>query len=185
MIKDNNLNSLNANKIISNSLTTNSLNVNESFTLIRSPAFLAYLTSTQSNKTGQGESYFLGTNGTLTIAFNRGMQINSSGLFTCLYDGIYNIGVNIQSKGIDDVTIPLTIFFNVYNGNTLIDTYTTKILANSNPAEYTTYPANTLINLSKGNTIKIELFVLGLAGTTVDFVAIGSKYGTTFYGFMV
>ncbi len=53
------------------------------------PAFLAYLASTDSNVTGDGTGYTLGTNVAFTEVFDQGSNFNTNGTFTAPITGRY------------------------------------------------------------------------------------------------
>src|SRR5690349_8738436 len=58
-------------------------------TLPLQPAFLAYLASTDSNVTGDGTGYTLGTNVAFTEIFDQGNNFNTNGTFTAPVTGRY------------------------------------------------------------------------------------------------
>lgn len=63
-------------------------------------SFVAYLGSNQSNVTGDGTAYTLGTGATLTILTNNGSDFTTSGVFTAPTTGLYMFGCNVQIDGL-------------------------------------------------------------------------------------
>jgi hypothetical protein len=60
------------------------------------PAFLAYLPTSDTNATGNGTIYTLGSGTALTSVFDRGSNFNSNGTFTAPVTGIYLFSLVLQ-----------------------------------------------------------------------------------------
>jgi len=179
--RDGNFNNLNAKSINSSSLTTNNLIVNNSYSLIKSPSFMSYIPGPILNVTGSGTAYQLGSNGTYVNLYNRGMQINSSGLFTCLYDGIYNFVTNIFTIGYT-VSGSILMKLNVYNENVLEKVYISR--TEKNPSFISSSSMlNVQISLTKGQTVSVSIIVESEPTNNIDIHGLDTDIiGNYFYG---
>jgi hypothetical protein len=66
------------------------------------PAFLARLGAVDSNVTGAGTPYFIGTNVAFTEIFDQGGNFNTNGTFTAPITGRYFFTINVHYSGVTD-----------------------------------------------------------------------------------
>lgn len=149
--------------------TTGTVSVNSGLTVdstgrmtnAAQPAFLAYLASNDSNVTGNGATYTLGTNVALTEIFDQGNNFNTNGTFTAPVTGKYEF--------------LLTPYF---TGTTaLMTTCVAQIVTTARAYQITEiwYPAagdrsiqlSSLCNMTAGDTATFTVRIIGGAGNTV------------------
>lgn len=135
------------------------------------PAFLAYLASTATNKTGNGTAYTLGTDA-LTEVFDRGTNFNTNGTFTAPVTGIYDLRAQVTVTG---TTIATTFVISIV---TTDRTYTnTFIKAAGSQDESVSISA--LCDMTATNTATVTITVSGEAADTADIL--GAATVQTFF----
>lgn len=80
------------------------------------PAFLAYLGTEDTNVTGDGTAFTLGSGNALTEVFDQNSDFNTNGTFTAPVTGRYLLAVGIRSKGYDTSNTDLEISIVTSNG---------------------------------------------------------------------
>lgn len=140
------------------------------------PAFLAYLGTTDSNVTGNGTAFTLGSGNALTEVFDQGSNFNTNGTFTAPVTGKYNFSCGVHFVGLT------------------IASAAQIILVTSNRSVYLTVDAraagsstwgisgSVLVDMDAGDTATIQLVIVGEAGLTADVFGSGSPYPTWFSG---
>ena len=180
---DGNFNNINVRTINTSTLNTNNLIVNSSFSLLRTPSFMSYISDPIGNITGSGTIYQLGSNGTFVNLYNRGMQINSSGLFTCLYDGIYNFGVSLITAGYT-VSGVISMHLNVYNEGILSKVYISRF--DRKASSITSNFINVQIPLLKGQTLTSVIIVETEPSNTIGIFGFDQdEFGNYFFGNLI
>lgn len=151
------------------------------------PAFYAYLSATDSNVTGAGGLYFLGTTGNpLTILAQQGSGLATNGIFTAPVQGLYHFDSTII---LEDITLLMTnmdyIFF--VNGVNNIYGLNCSPAGISNAAGQFVVTASNSIFLPAGGTVQMALSIQNGAGNTADVRGgvTGTTVNTTFAGYLV
>lgn len=143
------------------------------------PCFRAYVTGTQTNVTGAGE--------TVTVQFNSeeydvGSNYSTSTYqFTAPVAGRYLFVANVYFEGIDSSKTGTHIFLNV-NSNQLVKhvTLTYPFGASGTQA----FPVYCITDMAASDTADVELVVYG-TGTTIDIVQDGSHTDSFFAGYLL
>lgn len=143
------------------------------------PAFFAYLGSADSNKTGDGTSFTLGSGNALTESYDRGGDFVTTGTFTAPVTGIYQLGMNVQVTGLTSshtlgyiaiITTAVSYVFDV--ANTWANNY-----ANTNCLSGTVNAP-----MTAGDTATFTVVISG--GTKVVGLT-GSRGYTNVYGHLI
>lgn len=142
------------------------------------PAFLAYLGSSDLNKTGNGSAFTLGSATALTEVFDQGSDFNTNGTFTAPVTGRYVLNFRCLVQG---CTIASSILLNIVTGNR---TYSN----NYNRAAAATdldLSTSTLADMDAGDTCTFVVVTGGEAGATDDiFGGAGSTIWTGVSGYL-
>ncbi len=142
----------------------------------KQPAFLAYLASTASNKTGNATVYTLGTDA-LTEVFDQNGDFNTNGTFTAPLTGRY-----LLSAGVFFTGCTIAQIFRVQ----IVTTARTYVAQQAHPAySGDQCPTLTVVaDMTAGNTATVACTVFGEAGDTVDIS--GSANASTFFsGYLI
>jgi len=144
------------------------------------PAFLAYLGTTDSNATGDGTSFKLGSGNALTEVFDQNSDFNTNGTFTAPITGRYMF---TASARFDDVTSSHnTTYIQI---NTSNGTYTQLLLNGGSvtiPGDVLIQPCMAFVDMDASDTADIQIIANG-STKTVDIVSLGR--GTFFAGYLV
>lgn len=141
------------------------------------PAFLAYLTSTQNDKTGTGTSYYLGTNA-LTEIFDQGSNFNTNGTFTAPIAGKYYFGAQATLVG---CTIASAMGLSIETSNRNYINSSTRAASNQN----FNMQVNNLCDMDAGDTFVCSISATGESGNTDDVFGNASHVFTAMYGNLV
>jgi len=144
-------------------------------TMPAQPAFLGVLSGTDSNVTGNGAAYTVGTNTAFTEIFDQNADFNVNGTFTAPVTGRYMLVVNIQMDNVaagmttgvfDIVTSNRT--YNVLNLNPLvmIDASTNDLALES----------NAIADMDTADTAYCSITISGGVGNTVDLETAGTFF---------
>ena len=146
-------------------------------TLPTQPAFLAYLASSDTNATGTGTIYKIGTQA-LTEVFDQNGDMNTNGTFTAPITGRYQLCGHVYLQAIGANASIARIQIDASNRDTLSD-------IELDDAQATTYgcQSNILMDMDAGDTAFVEVFVTGMAGDTVTVAGSGTAL-TFFSGFL-
>jgi hypothetical protein len=142
------------------------------------PAFLAYLASTASNKTGAGTAYTLGTDA-LTEVFDQGGDFNTNGTFTAPVTGKYDLGSGVNMSG---VTAAMTVgLFEIVTSNRIYSNVPFgpgKVFDNNTAIAYF---LSALADMDAADTATFRVTLFNGAGNDVDIT--GTAGATTYvYG---
>lgn len=146
----------------------------------KQPAFLAYLGTTDSNATGDGTSFTLGSGNALTEVFDQNSDFNTNGTFTAPVTGRYMF---TSSARLDDVTTSHTTSYTQIN--TSNGTYTQLMFdagAVTISGDIVIQPAMAFVDMDAADTADIQIVVSG-STKTVDVIALGRA--TFFAGYLV
>lgn len=155
-----------------NIVSSSMINVNtDGVTIPTQPAFLAYLDATQSNKSGTGTLYTLGTNA-LTEVFDQGNDFVTSGTFTAPVTGKYQLSVGMTWVGCTIAT----------SGSAVISTSNRSYqFTNSRPAGTSdiNITGSCLCDMDAADTAIVQVYSTGEAGDTDD--VLGQAAVETFF----
>lgn len=148
----------------------------------RSPAFLAVVSATQSNVTGNGTLYTIIND---TAVQNIGSNYNTgTGLFTASAAGTYFFTATVNMGGLNAAHVGGSFFF-ILNGATFYVGQTGSPVNQGDPAGDLSWVASNTLPLSAGDTVGVVLGVSGGAKVVSIFgTAIGNPV-TSFSGFLV
>jgi len=145
------------------------------------PAFLAYMGTSDSNVTGNGTTYTLGSGNDLTEEYDQGSNFDhTSGVFTAPASGVYNFFAVVKISGI-------TSAMTSYNANivtTAVSYSTTGYpygIASS--ANICSIQMTVTTQMTAGQTCYFTVQILNGAGNTADVISTG--HGTYFCGYKV
>jgi hypothetical protein len=125
------------------------------------PAFLAYLPSTDLNKTGAGASFTIGSATALTEVFDQGANFVTTGTFTAPYTGKYFLQGGTYLTG---CTINSTNQTSLVTSNrTYVGTVTRAPAANDNSAN-----CSAVADMDAADTFTVTVVGAGEAGNTND-----------------
>jgi len=140
------------------------------------PAFLGYLSAVDSNATGDGTIFTLGSGNALTEVFDQNGDFNTNGTFTAPVTGRYNLNITWQ---ISDVTALHNVIITqlVTSNRTYQPVYTNGSAAASGGT--LGFSGTYLADMDSGDTATTSIYVAG-STKTVDIVS-GNAF-TTFSG---
>lgn len=130
------------------------------------PAFLAYLGSTQTNVTGNGTVYTIGT-AALTEVFDQGSDFNTNGTFTAPVTGRYALTVATKMEG---NTIAQTFVLSIITSNRTYQQVMGRP-ANSNSMSNILH---VLADMDAGDTMTATITVNGEAADTSDLSSVNN-----------
>lgn len=139
------------------------------------PAFLAYLASTASNKTGNGTTYTLGTDA-LTEVFDAGGDFNTNGTFTAPVTGKYHLSATIYFTG---CTIASSFSITMTTSNRIYTKSFGKAAGNQDES----MSIDALCDMDAADTAVISCSVVGEGADTVDIYG-SANCNTFFSGFL-
>lgn len=145
------------------------------------PAFLAYLSSSATGVTGAGTTYKVICD---TILKNQPATPYdaSTGIFTAPATGTYLITGNVELTNFSGV--PTNAGINIKVNSTFWDgtSFTPNAAATS---RISCYNFSSLIPLTLGDTVEMDITVSGMGGDTVDVSGSGSSKRTYFSGYLL
>lgn len=142
------------------------------------PAFLAYLATTATDKTGAGAVYQLGTDA-LTEVFDQDNNFNTNGTFTAPVTGKYMLSYQITWLG---ATAPTNIQAILTTSNRISNNYWTTSAAATLTA--CSIGRSILIDMDANDTATVSISLIGDAGNTTDIL--GNAAADTFFsGYLV
>jgi len=142
------------------------------------PAFCAYLASTDTNVTGHGTSYVVGTNTALTERFDQNADFNTNGIFTAPVTGRFSFDNRFFVTGTTTANL-----FNVFLDTSNFNYLSQETRADSNRDE--SISSSVLTDMDSGDTAFLRLAVGGEAADTADLLGNGSAGYTTFSGSLI
>lgn len=144
------------------------------------PAFLSYLGTTDSDVTGDGTNFTLGSGNALTVVFDQGGDFNTNGTFTAPVTGRYFFNSSVR---LDDLTAShTTTYIQLVTSNA---SYTSLLFDGGgafSPGDFLIIPVSAFVDMDASDTATISVFAIGGA-KVVDVVALGR--GSSFSGFLV
>jgi len=142
------------------------------------PAFLAYLGSSDLNKTGNGATFTLGSATALTEVFDQGSDFNTNGTFTAPVTGQYNLYFRCLVQG---TTIATSILLNIVTSNRTYSNNYNRAAASTDLDLSTA----TLADMDAADTCTFVVSCGGEAGNTDDiFGGAGSTIWTGVSGYL-
>lgn len=143
-------------------------------------SFLAYLNTTDTNSTGDGTQYTIGSINALTKIYDLGSNLNTNGTFTAPYTGTYIFSGSIQISGMNaaHTTFIGSFLHNStnYYGNE-VNPYTT-MTGSSNTAGSFSYA----IKCTANDTVVMQVYVAGSTKTVSVNAGISTFLTTMFTG---
>jgi hypothetical protein len=144
------------------------------------PAFLGYLASTASDKTGNGTTYTLGTDA-LTELYDRGSNFTTAGVFTAPVTALYDLMAQVTITG---ATIATTFVLAIVVAGTSARSYSkTFIKAAGNQDESIFH--SVIVPMTATDTATVTITVSGEGGDTDDILGAATLTQTFFCGALV
>ena len=146
------------------------------------PSFMATVNSLDSNVTGNGAVYQLGTNVAFTEIFDQGGDFNTNGIFTAPITGNYFFTAFVLCGGLAVSSTSLTLGI-VTTARPYVDII--------NPSAFfidlavATVKLSTCAPMTAGDTAHVALTISGLAGNTADVVGSNSRATVLFGGYLL
>jgi len=148
------------------------------------PAFLAYLASTDSNVTGAGATYNVGTNVAWTEVFDQNSDFNTNGTFTAPVTGRYYLefAVNVAQLGAANTTGYIGIITSNRSKNSFFMNWAA-VRSVATTADAYAMSMTYFADMDAADTAVFQLTILGGAGNTVD-ISGGANTATSVAGFL-
>jgi subtilisin family serine protease len=143
------------------------------------PAFLAYLGTTDSNVTGDGTTFILGTGNALTEVFDQNSDFNVNGTFTAPITGKYCLAASVYLQGLDGTQLVAVI--DIYAGGASYRLAQIDPIKTRDASNEITISGSALINLTAGNTAKVYITIY--SGNKVVDIGSTNRY-TCFSGYL-
>jgi hypothetical protein len=146
------------------------------------PSFMATITSLDSNVTGAGAVYQLGTNVAFTEIFDQGADFNTNGVFTAPVSGNYFFTAFVLCGGLTMLSTSLTL---------AVVTTAREYVEIINPSalfidlSVATVKLSTFAPMIAGDTAHVTLTISGLAGNVADVVGSASRATVLFGGYLL
>ena len=146
------------------------------------PAFLGYLGSTDSDVTGAGAVYTLGTNTALTESFDQGGDFTTAGVFTAPVTGRYFFGGQVLVGGMSSLMLRGYVYINTTSHNYLGD-YNDAYGSQGGGTPAIGLHVHCVAAMTAGDTASFTVVLTGGAGNTADLLTTFS--GCYFGGYLV
>ena len=150
------------------------------------PVFNYYLGTQATNVTGTGNTYILGTGGTMVKLIDVGNNVSTSGVFTVPYTGNYLIGYNITFANILDSGGVTGLYIEIYSSTSLFRPFNESKPQQSAPGGQCTFSSQAIIPLIQGETVDFRITASGQTANSVDVQPYGGNLLQTYiYGQLV
>lgn len=144
-------------------------------------AFMAYLGTTDSNVTGDGTNFTVGTGNALTEVFDLNSDFNTNGTFTAPITGRYVLGLCITVSGMDSANaLSATI---VTSNRTYYMTHFSGFAIRDSVNNYLSSTGYVLADMDASDTALFKIQVSGDSGKVSDVIG-GASPITYVYGFL-
>ena len=146
------------------------------------PAFYAHLSATDSNVTGAGATYLLGSGNALTIISQQGSGLATNGIFTAPVTGDYHFTASLF---VTDITAAMTQYdmYFLANGVSIIYGSRANLAAIRTPANDAIINITSDFFLGAGQTCQVAIIVSNGAGNTADIT--GGSVLSSFCGYLI
>lgn len=136
-------------------------------TLPLQPAFVAHLSATDSNVTGAGGVYFLGSGNVLTIDYQQGSALSTNGTFTAPVNGMYLFSTALV---INDITAAMTGFNFLFDAPAGTANYglNGNFASIRNTGNQLILETTRVIYLTVAQTCRVAIQIANGAGNTAD-----------------
>lgn len=138
------------------------------------PAFFAYLSTTATNKTGNGASYTLGADA-LTEVYDQGSNFNTNGTFTAPVTGIYDLRAQVTITG---TTIATSFVISIVVAGTSARTYINTFTRSAASTDQSVL-ISTLAKMTATDTATVTIVAAGEGGDTDDIL--GAATAQTYF----
>lgn len=142
------------------------------------PSFLAYLSSIQNNKTGNGAVYTIGTDA-LTEVFDQNSDFNINGTFTAPVTGRYHLNSQIYFVGF---SLLCYILVDITTSNRSYNSQRSRL---SNSTWGDSVLSSCIADMDAGDTATVACSVTGEVGDTIDISGHATNALTYFSGSLV
>jgi hypothetical protein len=171
---------------MSSYLTTTGTASPPSWTTLNTAAlcsFLAYLGTTDTNSTGDGTQYTLGSVNALTKVYDLGSNLNTNGTFTAPYTGTYIFSGSVQISGMG--VAHTTAIMSFLHGS--VNYYSNQVnpfvvmTGSSNTSLVYSYP----IKCTANDTVVMQIYVAGSTKTVSVDAGLATVLTTMFSGVFI
>ena len=147
------------------------------------PAFLAYLATDDSNVTGAGTTYVLGSGNALTEVFDQNSDFNTNGIFTAPVTGRYFFSATINVYNLTNAMTSGYIEL-VTTSRTYLSSYINPYAASYSSGNYYSFSITAFADMAAGEDARVRVTVSSGAGDTADIL--GAAFPATYFsGYLV
>ena len=162
--------------------TTGQLSASNNLVLPNQCAFLAYLSVTDENVTGDTTQFIIGSGNSLTEVFDQGNNLNAaSGVFTAPITARYAFYTSVI---LGSITIGDRAIIRLVTSNRTYASCSISPKDVETSSGYVGLPSSFLVDMDAGDTCSLQIYSSGEAGRTQDVFGTGAPQ-TFFSGYLV
>ena len=148
---------------------------NREVTAPSQPCFLGFLSGTDSNVTGAGTAYTVGTNTAFTEIYDQNSDFNTNGTFTAPVTGRYLLNMSIQADNFA-VGMNQCVFDIVTSNRTYLGIVVSPIAAVNAGTNDIVFGSSLVADMDAADTAACLLNINGGVGDTVDLETNGTFF---------